>query len=404
MVLSLVVCVLTVAFLSNDMYMPALPQIVETFKVDARLAEQTMTAWFLGSMSPQLLVGPISDSVGRKYVFLFALFGIMVTCFLAAVTDSFVFFVLLRYLQGFFSACIMVVAYVISHESASSNLVAAKNVSYVSIFSSLATMFGPLLGGYVCSCCDWRFTFYLLSMSSFCCLFGVVWKLPETNKRVRKLNMPLILKRYASFLSDDKYLAVVCGYSFLMMSGGVLLGGIPFVVTKVFDKQIIDSGYTMVPLLVAYVVGAWITGRLSEKVSQRQIIRFSLLLVAGVYVVFVLTSSFVSLSYKQTLCFLAAYYFSFGICGPHMNSIALERAKNDNLKGAASALFSVISMLFCSLGIFIFSCFECTIKNFAISMFVPIICACFIFEYILLRRGLAKKEVMTNKIIGDRVL
>jgi len=57
-------------YLTNDAYLPALPNIVSDLATTNYLAQLTLTAWFLGSASLQLILGPISDYYGRRPVLL----------------------------------------------------------------------------------------------------------------------------------------------------------------------------------------------------------------------------------------------------------------------------------------------------------------------------------------------
>jgi MFS family permease len=55
-------------YLSNDMYLPAFPSIMQEFAVDDSIVQLTLSSWLLGDGLAQLIFGPLSDRVGRRPV------------------------------------------------------------------------------------------------------------------------------------------------------------------------------------------------------------------------------------------------------------------------------------------------------------------------------------------------
>src|SRR6187431_3244652 len=52
--------------LTIDMYLPALPTISDDFTATAAAVQLTLTGTLLGLALGQLLIGPLSDAVGRR--------------------------------------------------------------------------------------------------------------------------------------------------------------------------------------------------------------------------------------------------------------------------------------------------------------------------------------------------
>src|ERR1700756_1771234 len=52
--------------LTIDMYLPALPKIADDLSVSSSVAQLTLTGTLAGLALGQLIVGPLSDSVGRR--------------------------------------------------------------------------------------------------------------------------------------------------------------------------------------------------------------------------------------------------------------------------------------------------------------------------------------------------
>src|SRR5690242_21776430 len=52
--------------LTIDMYLPALPRIADELSVSSSVAQLTLTGTLAGLALGQLIIGPLSDSLGRR--------------------------------------------------------------------------------------------------------------------------------------------------------------------------------------------------------------------------------------------------------------------------------------------------------------------------------------------------
>src|SRR5690606_23826280 len=76
---------------------------------------------------------------------------------------------------------------------------AARIFSILILIMGVAPILAPLLGGYIAVHLGWRYIFYVLTATSFICLLGIYFFLPETHKPkvTKKRN---IFKTYFSIL------------------------------------------------------------------------------------------------------------------------------------------------------------------------------------------------------------
>ena len=69
-------------YLANDMIMPGMPQVIHEFKANIEFIPLSLTVYLLGGASIQLLLGPLSDSFGRRKLMLIGV-SIFFLCSLA---------------------------------------------------------------------------------------------------------------------------------------------------------------------------------------------------------------------------------------------------------------------------------------------------------------------------------
>ena len=104
------------AYLSNDIYLPALPQISLDFETTNALAQMTLTSWFLGSASLFLILGPLSDRIGRRPIILGGICLFALSTLLCALSTSIEMLIFARFVQGMSICSIGLAGYATIHE------------------------------------------------------------------------------------------------------------------------------------------------------------------------------------------------------------------------------------------------------------------------------------------------
>ena len=166
-------------YLSQDMYLPALPLVQRDFGVSAAQAQSTFSVWLIGATALQLLAGPLSDRHGRRAVLLGsgALFALAsVGC---AMPLGFVAFQLMRLLQGCALCGVLVAGYASVHETLGTQQ-AIRTQAWMSAITVMAPALGPLLGAALLLHLRWPTLFALLALLALlACALLHRW-MPET--------------------------------------------------------------------------------------------------------------------------------------------------------------------------------------------------------------------------------
>lgn len=346
---AVMIIALMTAFLSNDLYLPAMPVLKLAFHTSANLMQMTEGAWFAGSMTLQLLVGPLSDTYGRKPTLMAALIILIVGSLICAWATNINIFIAGRFVQGMASSGIMAVSFAAVHESAPTEREATKMLAMVSMITTAAPISGPLIGGYLAEYFSWQMTFYLVCWLAIFSIISAYHLLPQTDIRQSRMDWRKQLNNYMDLLNNHRYITAVASYACLFFAIGVFLSGLPFVMVDILGFSISQVGYALIPLLVIYMAATGLTGHLTGFARPTTII-FSALTVATTAM---LAFTAISLHWQGSVTLLitcmAGFYLGFGFGGPHLNNIPLACATETN-KGSSSALLTMSMMLGSTLG------------------------------------------------------
>lgn len=164
---------------ATDTYLPALPLIVDEFSVPASVAQLTLTAFMVALAAGQLVIGPLSDRVGRRGLLVLGSIGTAVAAVVCALAPSIWVLVAGRVAQGFFGAAGVVLAKAVVVDLGRGAGVAKAFATLMAI-QSVAPVIAPLVGGAVVPLGGWRAVFWLLAALSVVTSIGVVAAVPES--------------------------------------------------------------------------------------------------------------------------------------------------------------------------------------------------------------------------------
>ncbi|MDC0609542.1 multidrug effflux MFS transporter [Vibrio sp.] len=199
---------ISVGQLSIGLVFPSLPWIAQDFNISIDQTQLLISAYLLGFGPSQFFYGPISDSIGRKKVLLFAL----VLAFIGLTTlvlfsSSFTGLVAGRFIQGLGTGCCAVLARASTRDSYSGEQLPIA-LSYVTMVASFTPIFAPVIGGFINHLYGWLAIFITLM-----CYVSFVWILlyflfDETMNDKKPLpKVGESLKQYKSLLDSSYFIS-----------------------------------------------------------------------------------------------------------------------------------------------------------------------------------------------------
>lgn len=168
-----------VAPLATDMYVPGFPAMGAALRTNSSAVQLTMTAFLLGLVVGQLLLGPLSDSLGRRRLLLGGAAGFAVFSLACAAAPDVYVLIAARFLQGVAGAVGMVLARAVITDRFTGADV-PRHFAVLSQILGVAPVAAPVLGGAVLAVSTWRTVFVVLCLVGVLLLLGVLTKVPES--------------------------------------------------------------------------------------------------------------------------------------------------------------------------------------------------------------------------------
>ena len=134
--------------ISMDMYLPSFPELVHYFKTTPSKAQLTLSAFTIAFGIGQLIYGPVSDRMGRRYVLLAGIAIYAVASVLCVLTNSIDELIIARFFQALGGAAGIVLSRAIIRDLFD-KLEGARALSLMLLVPSLAALISPFVCGYI---------------------------------------------------------------------------------------------------------------------------------------------------------------------------------------------------------------------------------------------------------------
>ncbi|WP_444964947.1 multidrug effflux MFS transporter [Pediococcus pentosaceus] len=167
--------------LSMDMYLPGLPEMQRAFHSSASTLQLSITFCLIGLAVGQLIVGPISDRIGRR-VPLVVGFGLYaVTSLVLIFTTNIYLFIGIRLIQGLAGSTGQVLSRAVARDLFNGHEL-TKFYAMLMAVNGAFPIIAPIIGGALLSIVQWQGIFVLLFVIGILVMVGVLCTLPETLK------------------------------------------------------------------------------------------------------------------------------------------------------------------------------------------------------------------------------
>ena len=318
------------------MYAPSLASLPDYFGTSAAMVKLTMTLNILAYALCQLVYGPASDRYGRRPVLIGGMLGFALASLACALSQSIEQLIWARTFQGIAGAAEAVVVYAIIRDLYSGTD-RIKAIALFAVVFGAAPAVAPLVGGYIHVAFGWRAIFYLLSVLAVLCLALIFAFLPESSKPdASALRASEVRAGYSLLLRNRVFMsyALLTGTGLAAVFAFLTAG--PFIFINNFDVPTDRFGVYYLFIVIAYVIGSFLTNRLAHRLSPVTLLWFGVgaSLLGAFYVLWVVQSGLESpLTLTIGMCLLF-----FGAAPLFVVAPARALDATSNRIGYASAL------------------------------------------------------------------
>ncbi|ANP35667.1 drug resistance transporter, Bcr/CflA subfamily [Phaeobacter gallaeciensis] len=326
-----------ISALAMNVFLPSLPGMAVYFEVDYRLMQLSVALYLAVNAVVQILVGPISDKMGRRPVILASIILFLLAtlgCIFAPNAEIFLFF---RMAQAAIAAT-MVLSRAAVRDIYDTDK-AASMIGYVTMGMAVVPMISPAIGGILDQIFGWQANFWLLVVLALGTYALTYFDFGETAQKSGKTLLAQF-KEYPELFRSPRF----WGYSLAsgLASGAFFayLGGAPFVGTQVYGLDPATLGICFAAPAVGYFLGNFVSGRFSMAFGVNRMVLWGCI-INGVGVAISLGIALAGLDSLYT-------FFGFMTCVGLGNGMAIPNATagaisvRPHLAGSASGLSGAI--------------------------------------------------------------
>lgn len=308
-----------------DLYLPAFPVLQEDFHTTAAAIQLTLTGTMIGFALGQLIVGPLSDKVGRRAPLLAVTALHVVASIGAALAPDLALLSVARVLMGMGAAAGGVVAMAIVRDLFGGRRLVVM-LSRLALVSGVAPVVAPLIGSALLTIMPWRGIFFVLAAYGLVMLVSAIVLVPETLPKARRGEQggASILQRYKSVFSDRVFVGVLVigAMTFSGLFSYLSASSFLFQESYGFDAQ--QYGLLFAVNSLGLVIGVQTASFLAARFGPQWVLAFSTAVLVLAAISIVVTDQ-VGLGLWGTMVPLFVFMTACGFTFPCVQVLALDR-------------------------------------------------------------------------------
>ncbi|WP_223170753.1 multidrug effflux MFS transporter [Microbacterium sp. NIBRBAC000506063] len=309
-----------------DLYLPAFPVLQEDFNTTKAAIQLTLSGTMIGFAIGQLVVGPLSDKVGRRVPLIAVTALHVLASTAAALAPNLELLSVTRVFMGIGAAAGGVVAMAIVRDLFGGRRLVIM-LSRLALVSGAAPVIAPLTGSALLTVMPWRGIFYVLAAYGAVMLVCAVVFIPETLPKERRggvVGTMTMGQRYKSVLTDRVYIGV-------LIIGGMTFSGLfsylaasPFLFQETYGLNAQQYGLLFAVNSLGLVVAVQVSARLAARFGPQWVLAWS----TGALLFFgtsIIVADLLGLGLWGTVVTLSLFMVSCGFTFPNVQVLALDR-------------------------------------------------------------------------------
>lgn len=322
---------------ATDMYTPGFPRIADWYGTAESAVQLSLTACLLGLALGQLVLGPVSDAIGRRRPLLagsamFTVFSLVCAC-----SPNMVVFDIARLLRGVAGSAGLVLGRAVISDRFTGTK-AARQLSVLSVITMTAPVLAPVAGGLVLGIGSWQLIFVALAAIGLLLFIGVWAWVPESLPAQQRQSGGVwsAFTAMGGLLRRRELLGYLLAMAFALAALFAYITGAPFVFQGTYGLSATQYSLVFATNAIGTVLSGVLFGRLAGRVRLNSLLVFgaSITLLAMTTLLILLTLDIGTLAASWACLF--GLTFGFSILLPATITIIL--ALGSKAPGAASGL------------------------------------------------------------------
>ena len=339
--------VATVA-ISIDGMLPALSIIAdELTPLRPNNAQMILSFFVAGMAAGTLIVGPLSDSFGRKPIIYYGASLYIFSSAVCVLSPSLEVILISRFLQGVGASAPRVVAQALVRDFYKGREM-ARISSFIMIIFALVPAIAPLLGSFVMLAFNWRFIFLVFIAFVAVSTMWMAFRIDESVTKEKRIefNLKQVALAFKEVLSNQMILTSIIT---LVFAYGILFIGI-FLIQPVFEQVFNRAAtfpYWFATIALLAASSSYVNARLVRKLGMRMLtsiafraqVCFSVL----VFLVYWLGYFEGQFGFFCFLFWMFSIFFQAGLTMGNLTALAMEPV--GHIAGTAASLVSAIATI-----------------------------------------------------------
>ena len=349
-------------YLSNDMIMPGMLQVVNDFHAPLSLVALSLTFYIIGGSSLQIFLGPIADIVGKRRVMLIGnLLFLLATAFIPF-SSSMNQFLAARFFQGM-GMCFIFLGYAMVHEYFN-DVESVKLTSIMANVAIFAPLLGPVVGSGITAVSHWEFVFIVSGILGVVSFVGLYKFMPQGRISKTKVNLSSVLKSYYSIFTGKNFMLGIFTNGLAIFPVIAWIGLSPAIImNKMHQTFGVYITYQCI-IFIGFIISSTLMQKIAGNFSFKKIIKTGVTIsLVGAIIAAVFNTNGTILIFGMFV-----YAFGFGMCNGVLIRIALmSTGQSSNLSSAA---FSLLNAAYIAIGLEIYNIicgiFDYSLKSYAL--------------------------------------
>lgn len=323
------------------LYTPAMAEVVTAYGTTNSLVKMTLTLYFAGFATAQLIAGPLSDALGRRPVIIGFMMLFVAASLLALIAPSIETLIAARFVQGVGASAGVAISRALVRDMFEGDE-SSKIMNLMGIILAIAPAMAPALGGMAVTHAGWHSVFGLMMIFGLVVITLAIWGLRETIVPDRsRLNLNALGRSYLTLLTNRHFMATTMTIAGSIGAIYALATILPFILMQRLGLSPTVFGLWMLSQSGSFFLASLLVRRLMKNQSAYRLVTPGLVVIM-IGSALILSLLFGEISVLRVMVPVGVYTFGIAFVMPAMSTAAL--APFPQIAGAASSLMGFFQM------------------------------------------------------------